>query len=160
MGEGESRQLIEECRPPGADPVAERPAAALENRPAAGPVALVTGFAGQLSTMPYRLDHREPGEEPSGDGFLHTRAAGVAAGRAEYLAVPADSGRFAPYAAEYVRAEPLLYVPDQAYRRLTGEEWNRGTAHSYESYSDTEGRAQPRPTGVQAGPDGGASGGV
>ncbi|PJN24959.1 hypothetical protein [Kitasatospora sp. CB02891] len=72
----------------------------------------------------------------------------------------AESGRFAPYAAEYVRPEPLLYVPDQAHRRLTGEEWNRGTAHSCEACSKTEGRAQPRPTGVQAGPDGGASGGV
>lgn len=67
----------------------------------------------------------------------------VAAGRAEYLAVPTDSGRFAPYTAEYVWAEPLLYVPDQAYRRLTGEEWNRDTARSYESYSNTGGWAQP-----------------
>ncbi|WP_051653907.1 DUF4240 domain-containing protein [Kitasatospora cheerisanensis] len=139
MDEDEFWHLLEACRPPGADPDAEGLAAALEERLAAGPVAAVAAFAERLSTALFRLDRRELGGELSGDAFLYTRAAVVAAGRPAYLAVLADPARFAPYAEEFVWAEPLLYVPDRAYRRLTGEEWGRGTVHGYESFSDAEG---------------------
>ncbi|GLW70533.1 hypothetical protein Kpho02_28320 [Kitasatospora phosalacinea] len=142
MDEDEFWQLLEECRPTGADPDAERLAAALEERLAAGPVAAVAGFAERLSAALYRLDRRELGEGLGGDAFLYARAAVVADGRAAYRAVLADPRRFAPYAEGFAWAEPLLYVPDGAYRRLTGGEWPRATAHSYESYSNTEGWAR------------------
>ena len=38
-------------------------------------------------------------------------------------------------------AEDLLYVPDQAYLHLTGEEWDRRTRYSYESRSNRDGWA-------------------
>ncbi|MFD7736075.1 DUF4240 domain-containing protein [Kitasatospora phosalacinea] len=142
MDEDEFWLLLEECRPPGADPDAERLAAALEEHLSAGPVAAVAGFAERLSTALYRLDRRELGEELSGDAFLYARAAVVADGRAAHRAVLADPRRFAPYAEGLVWAEPLLYVPDRAYRRLTGEQWRRGTAHSYESRSNAAGWAR------------------
>ncbi|AKL70902.1 MULTISPECIES: hypothetical protein [Streptomyces] len=38
-------------------------------------------------------------------------------------------------------AELLLYTPDRAYKRITGEEWDRDTRYSYESCSNVEGWA-------------------
>lgn len=143
MTEDEFWALLETCRPSAPDPEADHLAPALTDRLAAGPVPAVTGFAEQLSRALYRLDRREFGEDLSADAFLYTRAAVVAAGRAEYERVLADPARFRRYATEYVWAEALLYVPDQAYERLTGETWDRATAHSYESYSHTEGWADP-----------------
>ncbi|MFJ9250421.1 hypothetical protein [Streptomyces sp. NPDC101776] len=32
-------------------------------------------------------------------------------------------------------------MPDKAYGRITGEEWDRSTRYSYESYSNAEGWA-------------------
>ncbi|HEY1178005.1 MAG TPA: DUF4240 domain-containing protein [Phytomonospora sp.] len=103
----------------------------------------VTGFAERLAEALYRLDRREYGEDLSGDAFLYTRAAVAAAGRREYEAVLADPRRFAPFAADLVWAEGLVYVPDRAYERLTGREWDRGTRHRYESYSNTAGWERP-----------------
>ncbi|MER8012518.1 DUF4240 domain-containing protein [Streptomyces sp. NPDC094149] len=87
----------------------------------------------------YRLDRKEYGHDLSSDSFLYTRAAVVTAGRETYEAVLRDPQLFVPYAADLTWAENLLYVPDEAYRRITGEEWDRSTRYSYESYSNTAG---------------------
>lgn len=132
---------IEECRPSGPDPDAERLAAALTARLSAGPLAGVTGFAEQLSWALYRLDRKEYGNELSGDCFLYTRAAVVADGRSVYEVVLQDPEVFVPYVSELRWAEDLLYVPDEAYRHITGEEWERDTRYSYESFSNRAGWA-------------------
>ncbi|MEV0650696.1 DUF4240 domain-containing protein [Phytomonospora sp. NPDC050363] len=131
--------LIEECGPPTPDPEGEELAAALEARLAKGPVSAVVGFAERLAELLYRLDRREYGEDLSGDAFLYVRAAVIVAGRREYEAVLADPRRFAPFAADQVWAESLIYVPDRAYEGLTGREWSRDTRYSFESYSNTAG---------------------
>ncbi|WP_223182760.1 MULTISPECIES: DUF4240 domain-containing protein [unclassified Streptomyces] len=141
MNENAFWQLIEACAPALPDPEGDELAAALTARLADGSVAEATGFAEQLSRALYRLDRREFGEGLSGDQFLYTRAAVVAAGREEYESVLRDPERFAPYAEGLVWAEALLYVPDRAYEQLTGETWGRDTRHSYESYSNTAGWA-------------------
>ncbi|WP_266289378.1 DUF4240 domain-containing protein [Kitasatospora sp. NBC_01287] len=141
MNEDSFWQLIEECTPTGADPDAERLAAALEARLMNGPLADVVEFAEQLSWALYRLDRKEYGTRASGDAFLYTRAAVVASGRAEYEAVLKDPALFSPYADDFIWAEPLLYVPDTAYEGLSGHEWDRDTRYSYESYSNSEGWA-------------------
>ncbi|GAA4308420.1 hypothetical protein BJY14_003886 [Actinomadura luteofluorescens] len=141
MDEDSFWQLIEACRPEVPDPDAEHLAATLTTRLAAGPVAAVIGFAENLSCALYRLDRREYGEDLSGDAFLYTRAAVVAAGREAYERVLEDPAEFVPYVADLVWAESLLYVPDRAYAHLTGEEWDRSTRYSYESYSNTAGWA-------------------
>lgn len=141
MDENAFWQLIEACRPAGPDPEGEGLAAALTARLARGPVSEVTGFAERLSLALYRLDRREYGDDLSGDQFLYTRAAVVAAGREEYESVLRDPERFVPYAEALVWAEALLYVPDEAYERLTGQEWDRATRYSYESYSNRDGWA-------------------
>ncbi|WP_234312380.1 DUF4240 domain-containing protein [Streptomyces griseus] len=141
MDENTFWQLIEACRPSGPDPEGDGLAAALAARLESGSPEDVTGFAEQLSRALYRLDRREFGEGLSGDQFLYTRAAVVAAGRAEYEGVLRDPRRFAPYAEGLVWAEALLRVPDRAYERLTGDEWDRNTRHSYESYSHRAGWA-------------------
>ncbi|MFF2079299.1 DUF4240 domain-containing protein [Kitasatospora sp. NPDC058162] len=141
MDEDAFWQLIAECRPPGPDPDAERLAAEVEARLADAPLSAVIGFAEQLATALHRLDRREYGADLSGDASLYTRAAVVAAGRAEYEAVLGDPELFRPYVRDLRWAEALLYAPDQAYRRLTGREWDRSTRHNYESYANTEGWA-------------------
>ncbi|ARE78436.1 hypothetical protein B6R96_34590 [Streptomyces sp. Sge12] len=65
----------------------------------------------------------------------------VAAGRTVFDSVLQDPAAFAPYATDLIRAECLLYAPDRAYERITGEEWDRDTRYSYESCSNTEGWA-------------------
>lgn len=65
----------------------------------------------------------------------------VAAGRTEFDGVLEDPAAFPPYTADLIWAEPLLYTPDRAYKRITGEEWGRDTRCSYESYSNTQGWA-------------------
>ncbi|MEU4192861.1 DUF4240 domain-containing protein [Kribbella sp. NPDC026611] len=139
MDENEFWQLIEECRPEGADEEGEELAQALVDRLSRGPVELVTGFAEQLSRLLYQLDREEYGKEMSGDAFLYTRAAVVAAGRKVYESVLRDRVAFTPYAEDDVWAESLLTVPDEAFRELTGEEWDRGTEYSYESFSNADG---------------------
>ncbi len=141
MNEDTFWQLIEDCRPPGPDPDAELLAAAVTERLAQSPLSLVTGFAEQLSWMLYRLDRKEYGQALSGDAFLYARAAVVAAGRTVFDSVLQDAATFAPYATNHIWAESLLYTPDRAYERITGEEWDRDTRYSYESYSNTEGWA-------------------
>ncbi|MFE9046487.1 DUF4240 domain-containing protein [Streptomyces sp. NPDC007818] len=141
MNENAFWQLIDECAPATPEPEAEQLAVALTNRLTAGPVAAEIGFADQLSWALYRLDRKEFGHDLSGDGFLYTRAAVVPAGRQTYEAVLRDPQRFVPYASDRIWAESLLYVPDEAYRRITGEEWGRNTRYSYESYSNTAGWA-------------------
>ncbi|WP_427168435.1 DUF4240 domain-containing protein [Streptomyces sp. C1-1] len=141
MDENTFWQLIDDCTPSTSDPDAELLATALTNRLSAGTLATVSGFAEQLSWALYRLDRKEFGHDLSSDGFLYTRAAVVAAGRETYEAVLRDPQLFAPYAEDLIWAESLLYVPDQAFRRITGKEWDRSTRYSYESYSNTAGWA-------------------
>ncbi|MFC8918057.1 DUF4240 domain-containing protein [Streptomyces sp. NPDC057116] len=139
MDENAFWQLIEACSPSVPDPEGDELAAALTARLANGPVSDVLGFAEQLSWALYRLDRKEYGDALSSDQFLYTRAAVVAAGRQEYESVLRDPKRFTPYATDLVWAEALLCVADNAYEQLTGEEWDRGTRYSYESYSNTAG---------------------
>ncbi|MFF3606917.1 DUF4240 domain-containing protein [Streptomyces sp. NPDC002463] len=141
MNEDAFWQLIEECRPSGPDPDAELLVAGMTERLARSPLSLVIGFAEQLSWALYRLDRKEYGHDLSADAFLYTRAGVVAAGRAVFDSVLQNPAVFAPYAADSVWAEGLLYAPDRAYERMTGEEWDRATRYSYESYSNTEGWA-------------------
>lgn len=139
MNEDGFWQLIAECSPSTPDPEGDQLAAALTARLANGPVSDVVGFAEQLSWALYRLDRREYGKGLSGDAFLYTRAAVVAAGREVYGSVLRDTERFLVFAQDLVWAESLLYVPDNAYEHLTGEEWDRRTRYSYESHSNTAG---------------------
>ena len=110
------RQLVEECRPAGADPGAERLAAELTGRLARSALFVVAGFAEQLSWTLFRPDRREYGEGLSGDAFLHARGAVVAAGRTACEDVMRDPADFVPYAAGHIRAEGLLSVPDRTVR--------------------------------------------
>ncbi|MFD6098615.1 DUF4240 domain-containing protein [Nocardiopsis flavescens] len=141
MDENTFWRLVDEGRAaaPGPDPDGDHLAGYLVERLSGGPVADVAGFAERLSEFLYRLDRREYGEDLSSDAFLYTRAAVVADGREAYEDVLADPVLFVPYAEELIWAESLLYVPDRAYARLTGEEWRRETRYSYESYSNREG---------------------
>ncbi|MFI6107619.1 DUF4240 domain-containing protein [Streptomyces sp. NPDC051310] len=139
MNENAFWQLIDACSPSLPDPEGEELAAALTARMAHGPVSDVVGFAEQLSWALYRLDRKEYGDGLSSDQFLYTRAAVVAAGREEYESVLRDPQRFMPYANALIWAEALLYVPDSAYKRLTGDAWDRSTRYSYASYSNTAG---------------------
>jgi len=100
---------------------------------------VVTGFAEQLSWMLYGLDRKEFGQNLSSDAFLYTRSAVV--GRAAFESVLQNPAAFAPFATDLIWAEILLYTPDHAYERITGEEWGRNTRYSYESYSNTAGWA-------------------
>ncbi|MFE7135260.1 DUF4240 domain-containing protein [Streptomyces sp. NPDC057638] len=138
MDENTFWRLIDDCTPPTPDPEGEELAVALTARLSAGPLEDVIGFAEQLAWMLYQLDRRALGEDLSGDGFLYTRAAVVAAGRDTHAAVLRDPRLFTPYARDLIWAESLLYVPDEAYRRITGEEWDRTTRYSYETCSNTE----------------------
>ncbi len=139
MNENAFWQLIEACSSSTPDPEGDELAAALTAHLTDGPVSDVIGFAEQLSWALYRLDRREYGDDLSSDQFLYTRAAVVAAGREEYESVLRDPQRFTPYADDLIWAEALLYVPDNTYRHLTGDEWDRSTRYSYESYSNTAG---------------------
>jgi hypothetical protein len=109
MDESAFWQMIAECRPADPDPDAIELAEALTARLIAGPLYQVKGFAEQLSWALYRLDRRELGQELSGDAFLYTRAAVVAAGRETFESVLADPSEFAAFANGYVWAESLLY---------------------------------------------------
>lgn len=140
MHENTFWQLIHDC-PHTPDPDAQELAAALTDRLSAGPLAAVIGFAEQLSWALYQLDRKEYGYDLSGDQFLYTRAAVVAAGREVHERVLQDPSHFVPYVTEFISAESLLYVPDTAYEHITGEEWHRNTRYSYESYSNTAGWA-------------------
>ncbi len=79
----------------------------------------------------------------SGDHFLYSRCAVVAAGREVYESVFEDSARFSPFTATTMEGESLLYVAQQAYERATGEEWDRATRYSFESYSNRDGWSEP-----------------
>jgi hypothetical protein len=133
------------------DPDAGQLAATLMSRLSAGPVATLGGFAEQLSWALYRRNRKEYGCDLSSDSFLYTRAAIVAADRDTYEATLRDPRLFAPYARDLLWAESLLYVPDEAYRRITGDEWDRSTCYSYESYSNTSGWADAWPQQSQSG---------
>ncbi|MES5820125.1 DUF4240 domain-containing protein [Streptomyces sp. RG80] len=146
MNENAFWQLMDACTPPTPDPDAERLAAALTSRLSAGPLTAVIGFAEQLSWALYRMDREEYGHDLSSDCFLYTRAAVVAAGRETYEATLRDPRLFVPFAEDLIWAEPLLYVPDRAYLHITGEEWDRDTRYSYESFSNTAGWAGVRPS--------------
>ncbi|MFE7597858.1 DUF4240 domain-containing protein [Streptomyces sp. NPDC057494] len=142
MNEDAFWQLLEDCRPTEPDPDAELLAATVTERLAQSPLSLAIGFAEQLSWALYQLDRREYGQDLSSDAFLYTRAAVVAAGRTVFDSVLQDPAAFASYATNLIWAESLLYTPDRAYERITGEPWDRGTRYSYESYSNAEGWAR------------------
>lgn len=127
------------------DPTTESPtvysrARGMRGRPVRGsgdrPISDVVGFAEHLFWALYRLDRKEYGEGLSGDAFLYARAAVVGAGCEECEKVLRDPARFVPFVNNLVWAEALLYVPDNAYERLTGDEWDRNTRYSHESYSN------------------------
>ncbi|NJP68971.1 DUF4240 domain-containing protein [Streptomyces sp. ventii] len=139
MDEERFWRLVEECRPPWPDPDADDLSSALVERLTAEPATVTAAFAETLSRLLWELDRRELGEDESSDSFLHTRAAVVAAGERAYRTVRADPVRFAPFATGPVRAGSLLSVPGRAWRRLTGEEWQRDTRYTYESYSNRAG---------------------
>ncbi|MFE7512995.1 DUF4240 domain-containing protein [Streptomyces sp. NPDC057540] len=139
MNENAFWQLIEACSPAVPDPEGDQLAAALTASLTNGPVSDVVGFAEQLSWALHRLDRKEYGDGLSSDQFLYTRAAVVAAGHEAYESVLRDPELFTPYANDLVWAEALLYVPDKAYKHLTGDSWDRGTQYSYESYSNADG---------------------
>lgn len=101
------------------------------------PLSEITGFGELLAESLYRLDLECFGANMSGDQFLYVRAAVVAAGRAAYQSVFEDPANFAAFADRW--GEPLLYVAQRAYERQTGEEWDRDTRYSFESYSNHEG---------------------
>lgn len=139
MNENAFWQLIETCSSSIPDPEGDELATALTVHLANGPVSDVVGFAEQLSWALYRLDRKEYGADLSSDQFLYTRAAVVAAGREEYQSILRNPQRFTPYANDLIWAEALLYAPDNAYKHLTGDDWDRSTRYSYESYSNTAG---------------------
>jgi hypothetical protein len=129
---------IEACCTALPDPEGDELAAALTGRLTNDPVSDVVGFAEQLSWA-LRLDRKEYGDDLSSDRFLYTRAAVVAAGREEHESVLRGPEGFMPYAGGLVWARGLLYVPNKAYKHLTGDEGDRNTRYSYESCSDTAG---------------------
>ncbi|MFB6959081.1 DUF4240 domain-containing protein [Streptomyces sp. NPDC056309] len=141
MNENAFRQLIDDCTPSAPDPDAEQLAAALTDRLSAGTQGRSSGPPSSCRGPSTNWTARSTGHDLSGDSFLYTRAAVVAAGRDAYAAVLRDPRLFAPYAEDLVWAERLLHVPDEAYRRVTGEEWDRGTRHSCESCSNSAGWA-------------------
>ncbi|MCX4775482.1 DUF4240 domain-containing protein [Streptomyces sp. NBC_01264] len=114
--------LMEDCRPPEPDPDAELLAATRTERLTQSTLSLVIGFAEQLAWAPYRPDRTEYGHDLSDDAFLHTRAAVVAAGRTEFDSALQGPLVLTPYATDLIWAEHLLYTPDRAYKRITGEE--------------------------------------
>ncbi|MFD9065816.1 hypothetical protein ACFVZ3_30350 [Kitasatospora purpeofusca] len=141
MNEDTFWQLIEDCRPAGPDPEAELLAADITERLARSSLALVTGFAEQLSWALYQLDRKEYGQGLSGGRLpLHARRGrrrrptGIRQG-------PAGCLRLRPFVIDGTWAESLLYAPDRAYERTTGEEPGRDTRHAFESYSNAEGWA-------------------
>ncbi|MGW0886286.1 ISL3 family transposase [Streptomyces sp. NPDC002671] len=82
-------------------------------------------------------DHADAEKEMS----PYTRCGVVAAGRTAFESVMRDPADFVPYATGHIWAESLLYTPDHAYERITGEKWDRNTRYSHESYSNTAGWA-------------------
>ncbi|MFJ9951909.1 DUF4240 domain-containing protein [Kitasatospora sp. NPDC091207] len=115
-----------------------------------GSVEQVIGFGERLAEALYRLDREELGSLPvrsagfpggpsaqSDDGFLYARAAVVAAGREVYEGVSGAPERFAPFVGRH--CEELLYVHEDAYERLTGEEWDLLTRYDYESCANRDG---------------------
>ncbi|KAA6218132.1 DUF4240 domain-containing protein [Streptomyces filamentosus] len=117
------------------------------------PVSDIIGFAERHAEALHRLDQEKfgilpvidmtpPGGRPfpqSADGFLYSRCAVVAAGRAVWESVFSDPDEFAPFTSTERDGEWLLYVPDEAYERATGKEWDHTTRYCYESCSNEDG---------------------
>ena len=112
----------------------------------------ITGFGERMAESLYRLDQERFGRLPvanmgspdapfpqSGDHFLYARCAVVAAGRDVYEGVFADPSGFGPFTAPALAGEWLLYVAQNAFEVVTGEEWDRRTQYSFESYSNRDG---------------------
>lgn len=125
----------------------------LANELSGRPVVDIQGFAERLAEALYRLDQEKFGVLPvadltrgdgepfpqSADVFLYSRCAVVAAGRGTWEAVFSDVDKFAPFTATTYDAESLLYVPDQAYGLVTGQEWDRPTRYCFETFSNRDG---------------------
>jgi hypothetical protein len=113
----------------------------------------IIGFAERHAEALYRLDQEKFGTLPvanlttrdggpfpqSADVFLYSRCAVVAAGQTAWESSFFDVNKFAPYTSSEYDGERLLYVPDEAYELATGEEWNRSTRYSFESFSNRDG---------------------
>ncbi|WP_345694977.1 DUF4240 domain-containing protein [Kitasatospora terrestris] len=116
-----------------------------------GPADRIVAFGERLAEALYRLDRAEFGTLPvlgteedggspfpqSDDGFLYSRTAVVAAGRATYESVLGRPDRFAPFTA--MDCQQLLHIHEDAYEAATGEEWDHLTRYDYESCSNKEG---------------------
>ncbi|MEU8464743.1 DUF4240 domain-containing protein [Streptomyces sp. NPDC029003] len=113
----------------------------------------IIGFAERHAEALYRLDQEKFGTLPvvdltlrdgspfpqSSDAFLYVRCAVVAAGQSVWESVFSDIDKFVPYTSSERDGEWLLSVPDRAYELATGEEWDRTTRYSFESYSNRDG---------------------
>ncbi|MEW2553044.1 DUF4240 domain-containing protein [Streptomyces zhihengii] len=122
------------------------------------PVPDIIGFAERHTEGLHRLDQEQFGTLPvagmtlpdgtpfpqSSDVFLYARCAVVAAGRPVWESVFSDADAFAPFTSTEYEGEHLLYVPDQAYQRATGRQWDHTTRYSYESCSNHDGWPHPR----------------
>jgi hypothetical protein len=116
------------------------------------PAPEITGFAERLAEALYRLDQERFGLLPvaglsteddpfpqSGDVFLYSRCAVVAAGRKVYEGMFfGDPARFSAFTAPALDGEWLLYVAQQAYEQVTGEEWDRVTRFTSDAYAEGE----------------------
>ncbi|MFG2819080.1 DUF4240 domain-containing protein [Kitasatospora sp. NPDC048365] len=115
------------------------------------PTEQIVAFGERLAEALYRLDRAEFGTLPvlgteladgspfpqSDDGFLYSRTAVVAAGRATYESVLGRPDRFVPFTD--MSCQQLLYIHEEAYEAATGEEWDLLTRYDYESCSNEEG---------------------
>jgi hypothetical protein len=117
------------------------------------PASDIIGFADHHAEALHRLDQERFGLLPvvdlmdrdgnsspqSADQFLYARCAVVAAGRAVWEDVFFDVDKFAPFTSTRYGGEWLLYVPDQAYELVTGQEWDRSMWYCYETFSNKDG---------------------
>ena len=116
--------------------------------------AIVGDFQERLAEVLFHLDMRALSKQKvrdvdesrwrpriplSDDAFLYARCAVVAAGRAVYQGVLDDPGRFA--GRWDLGAEHLLNVAPDAYKGVTGREWDwaQGTRYDYETGSNPTG---------------------
>ncbi|WP_326557321.1 DUF4240 domain-containing protein [Micromonospora sp. NBC_01796] len=123
----------------------DRPYRELTTELARGPVERIVDFAETLAYKLYELDRRyllesqESAERLSDDGFLYARCAVVVAGSVAFAAVLADESAFHPFvSAEAAHAESILDVPSNAYKVLTGEDWDHVEEYDYETGSNDE----------------------
>ncbi|WP_410809436.1 DUF4240 domain-containing protein [Micromonospora sp. 067-2] len=122
----------------------DRPYEQLTSDLSEGPVERIIEFAETLAFKLWQLDRRElavavpPGaDQLSDDGFLYARCAVVVAGPAAFDAVLADSSAFERFTSvEAAHADSILDVASNAYRKVTGKEWDHVEEYDYETGSN------------------------